>query len=548
MLKNITGFISEISDEFKIVLVDAIKTLSLKFPHKYKGMMNFLSQALREEGGESYKRAIVNAMLEIISHIKDAKAEGLEHFCEFIEDCEFAELSIKILHLLGEEGPKTANPAKYIRYIFNRVILEAPQVRCAAVSALAKFGLALPSLWKSVVVLLHRAQYDNDDEVRDRVAFYLSALQSEKKGDFESAVSDFKFSSRALEVSLAAYLREPDAAPFSLDKHLLAVEEKEEKAPAPLGGLPVGDLGMAGAAAGAAAGSAAAAGRGAGAGAQAVAEGKALVANPYLDVLSQIPEFAELGPLFRSTEPVQITEEESEYQVSCIKHIYPQHVVFQFNVTNNMKDQRLEEVQVEMDPIEGSGWSVELVVPEAVIEHESTGACFVCMSRPRGTYSSGPVSNELKFNYKSVDRASGEVSETADEDSYRLEEVSVTEKDFVIYGESIGLVEFKTQWEQLGEAAEKVKKYQLGLSDLQEAVNAVVDLLGLRACENSDRVPSGRSTHAVNLSGVFVSAAPVFCRIGLQEAGGAVTLKIAVRCRDVSVSELLVNIIGNQKG
>lgn len=30
--------------------------------------------------------------------------------CEFIEDCEFTFLSVQILHLLGEEGPKTKDP------------------------------------------------------------------------------------------------------------------------------------------------------------------------------------------------------------------------------------------------------------------------------------------------------------------------------------------------------------------------------------------------------------------------------------------------------
>ena len=45
---------------------------------------------------------------------------GLAHLCEFIEDCEFTFLSAQILHLLGTEGPKTKEPSKYIRYIYNR--------------------------------------------------------------------------------------------------------------------------------------------------------------------------------------------------------------------------------------------------------------------------------------------------------------------------------------------------------------------------------------------------------------------------------------------
>lgn len=54
----------------------------------------------------------------------------------------------------------------YIRYIYNRIILENATVRAAAVSALASFGARVPELTARVVVLLKRALYDNDDEVR----------------------------------------------------------------------------------------------------------------------------------------------------------------------------------------------------------------------------------------------------------------------------------------------------------------------------------------------------------------------------------------------
>jgi coatomer protein complex subunit gamma len=104
--------------------------------------------------------------------------------CEFIEDCEFTKLSVRILHVLGVEGPKTATPTKFIRYIYNRVILENSIVRAAAVSALAKFGVNVEdvSVQKSVRILLTRCLDDVDDEVRDRATLYLSLMD-----DAESA-------------------------------------------------------------------------------------------------------------------------------------------------------------------------------------------------------------------------------------------------------------------------------------------------------------------------------------------------------------------------
>ena len=83
-----------------------------------------------------------------------------------MQDCEFTYLSTQILHLLGLEGPATKEPSKYIRYIYNRIILENATVRAAAVSSLAKFGATVAELKDEIIVLLQRALYDNDDEVR----------------------------------------------------------------------------------------------------------------------------------------------------------------------------------------------------------------------------------------------------------------------------------------------------------------------------------------------------------------------------------------------
>ena len=149
---------TEISDEFKVIIVDAIRSLCLKFPAKHASMLTFLSSVLRDEGGYEFKRAVVEAMFDMIKFIPESKEQALSHLCEFIEDCEFTKLSVRILHLLGVEGTQSPQPAKYIRFIYNRVVLENATVRAAAVTSLAKFGVnsAEPTLKKSITVLLNR--------------------------------------------------------------------------------------------------------------------------------------------------------------------------------------------------------------------------------------------------------------------------------------------------------------------------------------------------------------------------------------------------------
>ena len=102
---------------------------------------------------------------------------------------------------MGVEGPKTSDPSKYIRYIYNRVILENATVRASAVSTLAKFGAVVDSLkviflvltffkyqlillmaandgeffylQPRIFILLRRCLFDSDDEV---ISFAILAL------------------------------------------------------------------------------------------------------------------------------------------------------------------------------------------------------------------------------------------------------------------------------------------------------------------------------------------------------------------------------------
>ena len=214
-MKQIATFVNEISDEFKVVVVNAIKSLCFKFPNKHSLLMNFLSSMLREEGGLSYKSCIAETFISLIEEFPDAKEKGLSHLCEFIEDCEHTHLAINVLHVLGQEGPKSKNPSKHIRYIYNRVILENCEVRAAAVSTLAKFGVACEDLLPNILVLLQRCQLDTDDEVRDRATYYKCILE-EKSLRNHFVHSKLGVSISSLEHALQAYTLSHCVQPFDM--------------------------------------------------------------------------------------------------------------------------------------------------------------------------------------------------------------------------------------------------------------------------------------------------------------------------------------------
>lgn len=76
LMKQISGFMAEITDEFKVTVVEAIRTLCIKFPSKQAGMLSFLSGILRDEGGYEFKRSVVESIFDLIKFVPESKQEG----------------------------------------------------------------------------------------------------------------------------------------------------------------------------------------------------------------------------------------------------------------------------------------------------------------------------------------------------------------------------------------------------------------------------------------------------------------------------------------
>jgi coatomer protein complex subunit gamma len=298
--------------------------------------------------------------------------------CEFIEDCEFTKLSVRVLHMLGAEGPKTPTPTKYIRYIYNRVILENSIIRGAAVSALAKFGVNCPdtTVKQSVKVLLTRCQDDVDDEVRDRATLALEMMKNESLAK-QYSVDDSTYALPILERELVEYVNLEGSTdkPFNLTAVPViskAQEEDERRRARPqdlttvsISGSPfVGKSSSPSTP-------------------QQDARASQLDQQAaYADALSAIPEIAAFGALFKSSTKIEVTESETEYAIHCIKHTFAKHVVFQFNCLNTLNDQLLEDVEMVMQiDDEEAGLVRVLEIPAPKLEYDVPGQIYVVYER-----------------------------------------------------------------------------------------------------------------------------------------------------------------------
>ncbi|XP_057297128.1 coatomer subunit gamma-2-like [Hydractinia symbiolongicarpus] len=519
LMKQISTFMSEISDEFKIVVVDAIRALCLKFPRKHMVMMNFLSSMLREEGGFDYKKAIVEAVVTIIEENNDAKETGLAHLCEFIEDCEHTSLATKILHLLGQEGPRTQSPSKYIRFIYNRVILENAEVRAAAVTSLAKFGAHCDSLLPSILVLLSRCMMDSDDEVRDRATFYYHVLNKQDKQLSSGYIlNTLNVSVVGLERALAAYLKEPADAPFDMKTVPVAtVPIHEQQKPVKTSGEVTSSS-------------------------QKSAAPAATRQDVYAEQLAAVPEFASLGPLFKSSsKPIQLTESETEYVVNCVKHTFANHMVFQFNCTNTLNDQLLENVVVQMET--GDEVDVQSNVPCAKLVYGTPGTTYTCVGFSEDTTQvTASFSCTLKFIVKDCDPNTGEPDDDEGyEDEYVLEDVEMVVADHV---QGVVRTNFLASWDEVGDEHEMEDTFALSsMESLEEAVTKITHFMGLQPCERTDRVPTDKSAHTLLLAGVYRGGIDVMVRAKLALKDG-VTMHLTVRSTDPIVSEVVMSAVG----
>ncbi|TGZ82786.1 Coatomer, gamma subunit [Ascodesmis nigricans] len=552
LMKQISGFMADITDEFKITIVEAIRTLCLKFPSKQAGMLSFLSGVLRDEGGYEFKKTVVESMFDLIKFVPESREEALAHLCEFIEDCEFTKLAVRVLHLLGREGPKTAQPTKYIRYIYNRVVLENAIVRAAAVTALAKFGAPVkdgrevdPEVKKSVIVLLTRCLDDPDDEVRDRAALNLRLIQGPDEEIAEKFIrNESSFSLPVFEHQLVMYVtgdKATFAEPFDVSSVPIVTREQQDAedrsikmrpSEMPTLKAPTSGPSPRSQATTSAAESAAA---------------SASAAQKYMAQLAAVPELKPYGQLLKSSSETELTESETEYSVTSVKHIFKEHIVLQFNVKNTLTEALLEDVSMITIPRENEETGEleveeDFIIPIPKLTHEEPGVIYVSFKRlSEEGYPITTFSNTLKFTSKEIDPATGEPEDEGYEDEYQVEDLDLTVGDYIVPSFAGS---WANVWEQVGAAGgEATETYSLGteLKGLQEATELLVKQLSMQPLEGSDVVMNS-STHELKLFGKTVSGGRVAASVRMAYSSkSGVALKVTARSEEEGVAQALAD-------
>lgn len=497
------NYMSDLGDELKLTIVDAMRVLNAKFPNKYETLLAFLFRALSDEGSSSLKQSVVDAMLDISKSNPSSNEVVLTHLAEFIDDCEFSQITKRVLMHLGEEVPGCANPRRFVRYVYNHATLEKPDVRAVAVTTLAKIAASVPTLRRSIVALLKRSCSDSDDEVRDRAVLYTKLfLQNDELllrtyvSDVAAAVSQYRRAQRDAKKQRAELTVDGGTTEADVMAAALAASSNASAAV----GLPQAT--------------------------PAVLQGR--------DALRHVRQLRELGEPAKSTEPVFLTESDNEYVVSVMKHVYPEHVVLQFKVKNIMDSLLFKNVTVVTNTEELEAEPL-YAIPIENINPGETQYAYVVLRYAPDEFPSGTVETLFRFSMAEA----GEDAE--DQDEYPMESFDVDVCDF-ISPMNLGR-ELDHKWE---EQAANETAGTFALHSMKNLTEAAQQLAGFFGMYIDGGVPEKITTtsHVLKMAGVLADEARTLMLVQAKVYVGTdnmVALHLALRGGADEVREYLAN-------
>lgn len=496
LIHFVTKMLTDIPEDFRLVVVDAVRSLAKRFPNKHKDMLEFFADSLRQEGGLTLKLAIVEAISDVlgarsVDTLSDSVDQALLMLCETIEDSEYPEVTVRVLHLLGEVGPASSNASTLVRFIYNRVILENSVVRAAAVSALARFQDCVPDVHN----LLERSCRDVNDEVRDRaaVALVIPVPQISKAQQF--SIAD-------LEKQVQSYLESPEnfSAAFDISKVAMQTDEERQRQLVPEAlDEPV----------------------------PSAVEEKVVV--PAVDkhellaaLVEAVPEIADLGELLHSTAPSSLTDDDMEYIVSARLHVFPQHLVAQYDIRNNF-DLEISNVSMETDLDFENELVKQFGTTIPTLQPYSSDSLYVAFTRD-GT-PVGEIPSTMRF-----------VADGSDED-YALDDFEITASAYVVPS---SVADFDAKFAELDNEETGARQFAT-CKTIADSVSLLKTRLGMFPVSGTDIVPEDANIHTLKLFGVSLEGDEVAAVVRLVSSSrGGIAGKAKVHSSNPDLSFTVV--------
>ncbi|MES1914506.1 MAG: hypothetical protein MHM6MM_006569 [Cercozoa sp. M6MM] len=294
---------------------------------------------------------------------------------------------------MGTRAGHSPDASRYVRVLFNRVILEVPAVRAAAVGALANIARDCESLRSDIRVLLQRAQSDSDDEVRDRACTELASLDQPEDSDELPDLADLEYSLQQFLAGdmINAFVTDmvttvpPEAQPQKTET------EATTSTAAPLESSPASPR----------------------------QQGADLVA-----AAKKMPSMKRFGEILQSSDLITLADADGEFRVQAMTHCYDKRVLLVQFLVHNSLSETVDKVKVSLDSESFVKRHAKLLGVVPVAGTLTPGASGVCCAvfgvHPRLNPPQVRLSCTLRF----------EVENAGYEDEYPLNTLSVTPDHF----------------------------------------------------------------------------------------------------------------------
>ena len=487
MFKTFIEQYTKFKEDFKKKLINISKNISRENPTKNKLYYDFFCSVFKLDAGPQTKLEILDALIWFVYNDKDLKLQTIFFLAESLFDCQYDVLKIRIINLLGKECELVNNKSKLVRYIYNQLLLEFPAVRASAISALGEIGFKENNLRDIIISLIENCLNDDDNEVRERafmISKALKAVKSKKKEDEQlinfvfpqkvknpSPVEELNIDLIQLVLNsekenllksddicqeLVSILNDTEKISEILikDKEELKKKEKKEKK----------RLGLD------------------------VSERKKSEDDYATTMFTKI-----YGPPKVITPYKKLTDQSAEYLTKYRKIVHDKIVVMDFEITNTIEFQIINDVSLDMQMLNYEGFDLdktEIIPIKSLKTNESGHLYFKLLKNKDSIYSNCSFNCTLKFDLQELD-VKGNPHGIPVKETYKLDKpVEVCYADYYIKNSKVNLENFAEFWKQAEKSGyeKAVEKMVLNYNNGKNAGKIFSETIGFEPLNDLEKI------------------------------------------------------------
>ncbi|MCQ2815994.1 MAG: hypothetical protein MJ252_01900 [archaeon] len=490
MFKTFIEQFPKFKDEFKKEVVIISRGISRENKQKNKLYYSFFCSLFKLDSNAQTKLELFEAILWFIYNDESLKTQALFFLAEFISDCQHDVVKIRILNLLGKECTLTANPGKLVRHIVNQINLETAMVRASAICALGQIAFKQQNQRSTIIKYIKKSFYDNDSEVRERAFFYYKAL-SELDGNKENEASNIKnslyvfademkqmpldidiiqgilktekenlFKSNNISNEITNILKDPEKIGQILIKNKMNEKPKEQKGKT---------------------------------------EATKEKSGPSIPGMADNDEYkkTKFAKIYGNPKVVtpfkKLTDQTAEYLTKYRKIVYDKAVIIDFEITNTIELQMINNVTIDIEDLESNGFDfskTEIIEIQKLSTNE-TGHLYLKLSKNEDVdYSSCTFTILLKFDLQELD-VKGKPHGIAVKEQYKIDQtVEINYFDYFTRNTKVDFQNFNDIWKMAEKSNYKKTEEKLGLpfKDIKSAARGISEIIGFNPLNDIEKI------------------------------------------------------------